>query len=446
MQRLGLSVAQHARRMQLCSGINGSSLTQASAQAGGIGNAAAVAAACSRAATTDALKGAEGLKVTAVLYSGGEYAEKEPRLLGTTENALGIREWLEERGHTLTTTDDKEGPDSELDRLLPDTDILITTPFWPAYVTRERLEKAPKLKMALTAGIGSDHVDLLAAADAGLTVAEVTGSNTVSVAEHVLMMILALVRNYMEGQRQVVNGEWNIAKVASQAFDLEGKVVGTVGAGRIGQLVLQRLAGFNCEELLYYDYAKMDPEREQQLGATYAEVEDLVSRCDVVTINCPLHEGTRGMFNRELIGKMKRGAFLVNTARGAIADTEAVKEALESGQLAGYAGDVWYPQPAPADHPWRHMPRQAMTPHYSGTTLDAQARYTAGVKDILERSFKGEKLRPADIIVEQGKLAPQYDKSAKAEARNLKHEPGWEKAAKRAAEKPDAKPVAEPLS
>lgn len=386
-----------------------------------------------RTVTTPALEGKEGLKITAVLYDGGEPARNEPRLLGTTENALGLRDWLKERGHTLVVTSDKEGENSELDKNLPDTDILITTPFWPAYVTDERLKRAPKLKLALTAGIGSDHVDLLAASKAGLTVAEVTGSNTVSVAEHVVMMILSLVRNYMPAHKQVLDGRWDISEIAAKAFDLEGKKVGTVGAGRIGQLVLQRLGGFNCDELLYYDYAKLDDETEKKLNARRVDLDELVSTCDVVTINCPLHEGTRGLFDKEMIGKMKPGSYLVNTARGAICDTDAVTEALKSGHLAGYAGDVWYPQPAPKDHPWRSAPNQAMTPHYSGTTLDAQARYAAGVKDILQATFDGKDLKPADIIVKSGKLAPQYDKTAKEEDRNLKHAPGWEKQAEKQA-------------
>ena len=106
-------------------------------------------------------------------------------------------------------------------------------------------------------------------------------------------------------------------------------------------------------------------------------VESLISVCDVVTINCPLHPETEHMFDDAMLAKMKRGAYIVNTARGKICDRDAIARALESGQLAGYAGDVWFPQPAPKDHPWRTMPWHAMTPHTSGTTLSAQPRYCA---------------------------------------------------------------------
>ena len=102
---------------------------------------------------------------------------------------------------------------------------------------------------------------------------------------------------------------------------------------------------------------------------------------------------------------MKRGAYLVNTARGKICDRDAVARALESGQLAGYAGDVWFPQPAPRDHPWRSMPHHGMTPHVSGTSLSAQARYAAGAREILECYFDGRPIREEYLIVDAGALA-----------------------------------------
>uniref|UniRef100_A0A5B7AQV9 Formate dehydrogenase n=1 Tax=Davidia involucrata TaxID=16924 RepID=A0A5B7AQV9_DAVIN len=179
-----------------------------------------------------------GKKIVGVFYKANEYASKNPNFVGCVERALGIREWLESQGHHYIVTDDKEGPDCELEKHIPDLHVLITTPFHPAYVTAERIKKAKNLQLVLTAGIGSDHVDLTAAAAAGLTVAEVTGSNVVSVAEDELMRILILVRNFLPGYHQVINGEWNVAGIAYRAYDLEGKTVGTVGAGRIGKLLL----------------------------------------------------------------------------------------------------------------------------------------------------------------------------------------------------------------
>jgi formate dehydrogenase len=326
-------------------------------------------------------------------------------LLGSVSGELGLRRFLEAGGHRFTVTSDKDGPDSVFERELPEADVVISQPFWPAYLTAERIAKAPRLKLAVTAGIGSDHVDLDAAIAHGVTVAEVTYSNSISVSEHVVMMILALVRNYLPSHRWVLRGGWNIADCVARSYDLEGMQVGTVGAGRIGSAVLRRLAPFDVA-LHYTDQHRLPAEAERELGLTYHETtESLVRVCDIVTINAPLHPGTEGLFDDELIGQMKRGAYLVNTARGKICDRDAVVRACESGRLAGYAGDVWYPQPAPPDHPWRAMPWHGMTPHVSGSSLSAQARYAAGTREILECFFEGRPIREEYLIVGGGKPA-----------------------------------------
>ena len=327
------------------------------------------------------------------------------QLLGSVSGELGLREFLEGRSHTFVVTSDKDGADSVFERELPAAEVVISQPFWPAYLTAERIARAPNLKLAITAGIGSDHVDLQAASEKGLTVAEVTYSNSVSVSEHVVMMILSLVRNYIPSYQTVVRGGWNIADCVERSYDLEGMAVGTVAAGRIGTAVLRRLKPFDVK-LHYTDRHRLPESVERELGVTFhADAESLVRVCDVVTINAPLHPETEHMFDDALIAKMKRGAYLVNTARGKICDRDAVARALENGQLAGYAGDVWFPQPAPGDHPWRTMPHHGMTPHVSGTSLSAQARYAAGVREILECWFDGRPIREEYLIVDGGKLA-----------------------------------------
>jgi len=353
-------------------------------------------------------------KVLLVLYDGGSHATDQPKLLGTTENELGLRDWITSQGHELITTSDKEGSSSEFDKHLVDAEVIITTPFHPGYLTAERLAKAKKLKLAVTAGIGSDHVDLNAAnkTNGGITVAEVTGSNVVSVAEHVVMTILLLVRNFVPAHEQVERGEWDVAAVAKNEYDLENKVVGTVAVGRIGERVLRRLKPFDCKELLYFDYQPLSPEVEKEIGCRRCDtLEEMLAQCDVVTINCPLHEKTKGLFNKELISKMKKGAWLVNTARGAIVVKEDVAAALKSGQLNGYGGDVWFPQPAEQDHPLRTAKNpwgggNAMVPHMSGTSIDAQKRYAEGTKKILDSYFSGRfDYNPQDLIVHGGDYA-----------------------------------------
>jgi formate dehydrogenase len=335
---------------------------------------------------------------SAIDFSPGE-------LLGCVSGELGLRKFLEDAGHELVVTSDKDGEDSEFDQNLGDAEVVISQPFWPAYLTAERIGRAPELKLAITAGIGSDHVDLQAAIDNGITVAEVTYCNSISVSEHVVMMILGLVRNYIPSYKTVVDGGWNIADCVSREYDLEGMQVGTVAAGRIGTAVLKRLKPFEVG-LHYTDRHRLPSEVEDELGATFHETtEEMVGECDVVTINAPLHPETENLFDERMLSRMKRGAYLINTARGKICDRDAIVNALESGQLAGYAGDVWFPQPAPQDHPWRTMPWHGMTPHTSGSSLSAQTRYAAGTREILECHFEGKPIREEYLIVEGGHLA-----------------------------------------
>jgi formate dehydrogenase len=326
-------------------------------------------------------------------------------LLGCVSGELGLRDYLESNGHTLVVTSDKDGAGSQLDKELADADVVISQPFYPAYITEERIANAPNLKMAVTAGIGSDHVNLDAAMARGMTVTEVTFCNSISVAEHVVMQILSLVRNYIPSYNQIITGGWNIADCVQQSYDVEGMKVGTVASGRIGLAVLRRMAPFDVE-LHYTDRHRLPAEVEEELNLTYHETpESMYPEMDVITLNCPLHSETQHMINEDTLGLMKKGVYLVNTARGKLCDEDAIAAALESGQLGGYAGDVWFPQPPPKTHPWRLMKNHGMTPHISGTSLSAQARYAAGVREILECFFDNQPIRDEYLIVQGGQLA-----------------------------------------
>lgn len=330
---------------------------------------------------------------------------KPGELLGCVSGELGLRKFLEDRGHTLVVTSDKDGPDSVFEREIVDADVVISQPFWPAYITAERFAKAPNLKLVMTAGIGSDHVDLEAANKAGATVTEVTFCNSISVAEHVCMQILALVRNYIPSYQTIVDGGWNIADCVSRAYDVEGMSLGSVAAGRIGLAVLRRMAPFDMK-LHYTDRHRLPAHVEEELNLTFHETaEDMYPHCDVVTLNCPLHPETEHMINADTLKLFKRGSYLINTARGKLIDRDSIVHSLESGHIAGYAGDVWFPQPPPKDHPWRTMPNHAMTPHTSGTVISAQHRYAAGCIEILESFFDNEPIRDEYLICQGGSLA-----------------------------------------
>ena len=329
----------------------------------------------------------------------------EGELLGCVSGELGLRKFLESNGHQLVVTSDKDGDGCTADKELVDSDIVISQPFFPYYLTREKMETAPNLKMAITAGIGSDHVDLQAAMDRKVDVVEVTYCNSRSVAEHIVMMIVSMVRDYHTQYAIVNNGGWDIADAVQRSYDVEGMHIGTVAAGRIGLDALRKMKPFDVH-LHYFDRHRLPDTVEKELNLTFHEsVESMVEVCDVVTINCPLHPETEHLFDEKMINKMKKGAYIVNTARGKICDKDAIAAALKSGQLCGYAGDVWFPQPAPNDHPWRTMPHHGMTPHTSGTSLSAQTRYADGVREILECFFDKKEIRNQYLIVQNGELA-----------------------------------------
>ena len=326
-------------------------------------------------------------------------------LLGCVSGELGLRKFLESNGHELVVTNSKDGDGCEADKHIVDADIVISQPFFPYYLTKERIAKAKNLKMAITAGIGSDHVDLQAAMDNKIDVVEVTFCNSRSVAEHIVMMIVSMVRDYHTQYKIVNDGGWNIADAVQRSYDVEGMHIGTVAAGRIGLDALRKMKPFDVH-LHYFDRHKLPDSVEKELNLTFHEsVESMVKVCDVVTINCPPHPETENLFDKEMISKMKKGAYIVNTARGKICNREAIAEALKSGHLSGYAGDVWFPQPAPNDHVWRTMPNHGMTPHTSGTSLSAQTRYADGVREILECFFDGTEIRDQYLIVKDGQLA-----------------------------------------
>ncbi|MCD2186944.1 NAD-dependent formate dehydrogenase [Actinomycetospora soli] len=334
------------------------------------------------------------MKVVYVSYPASDREPAEGGVPASADNALGLRSHLEDAGHTLVTTSDTG---DELDQQLADADVLVTTPFWPVYLDADRMGKASNLRLVITAGVGSDHTDPETAKQHGITVAEVTGSNVVSVAEHNVLQILALVRNFVPAHAEARDGGWDVAAVSAPAHDLEGKTVGIVGLGAIGARTALRLKGFDVTTL-YYANHRRSPAEEETLGVRYARLDTLVAQSDVICLALPLMEGSQALFGPERIRAMKQGSWLVNTARGAIVDTDALVEALESGHLAGYAGDTWYPQPAPADHPWRSMPNEAMTIHYSGMTREAQERIAEGVREMLDAFADGRDM-PSDYLM-----------------------------------------------
>jgi formate dehydrogenase len=338
------------------------------------------------------------MKVVA-LFPQDKDGQYENQLI-SDHNALGLKEHLGD-DHELVIINS----DDELDDHIEDVEVIISSPFLPAYVTEERQKKAENLNLSITAGVGSDHVDLDAAQENDIAVVEVTGSNQVSTAEHAVLTIILLLRNFQEGNRQAMAGEWDLPKVGNRAYDVENKTIGIMGYGLIGQMVAERLEPFGVE-IQHYDPSE-DEDTELSKAVSFDE---LLETSDVITLHTPLTDSTEGIFNKDAFDKMKDGAYLVNVARGAIVNRDDLVDALENDKLNGYGGDVWEPQPASEDHPWRDLPetRSAMVPHMGGMTIDAQKRIEDGVKELLDAYINDEEFPEKHIVVDEGQVKDSY--------------------------------------
>lgn len=273
-------------------------------------------------------------------------------------------------------------------------EVLLSTTFFP--VTAEVLAGAPGLRFIQVAGVGVDHVDLDAARGAGVTVASVAGANAVSVAEHVVMSALALTRNLVAAHEGTRAGRWPLSDWLGRARDLSGMTVGIVGLGRIGREVARRLRPFGVN-LLYCSRRPLSPEEESELGVVRAELGDLLARSDIVTVHVPLSEDTRRLFDAAAFARMREGAFFINTARAEIVDEDALADALVGGRLAGAAVDVFSPEPPTPGSPLLAAPNTLLTPHGSGSTVDAQQRIVQGAVQNLYRYVTGLALE--DVVV-----------------------------------------------
>jgi D-3-phosphoglycerate dehydrogenase len=236
-------------------------------------------------------------------------------------------------------------------------------------ITADLLQHAQRLRAIVRAGVGVDNVDVAAATRAGIVVMNTPGGNTVSTAEHTMSLLLALARHIPAADSSTKQGKWERGKFVGT--QLAGKTLGIVGLGRVGREVARRAAGFDMKVVGYDPF--LSPDKASQLGIeSVTEIDQLLPRCDFLTVHTPLNEETRDLIGDRELALMKRGARILNCARGGIINEEALAKALRSGHLAGAALDVFTPEPPPADHPLLKVPNIVLTPHLGASTIEAQ--------------------------------------------------------------------------
>jgi D-3-phosphoglycerate dehydrogenase len=235
-------------------------------------------------------------------------------------------------------------------------------------ITAELLEDPGHLRAIVRAGVGVDNIDVAAATRKGIVVMNTPGGNTISTAEHTLTLLLALARHVPAADASVHQGKWERSRFIGT--QLAGKVLGVIGLGRIGREVARRAAGLDMKVIGYDPF--LSPDRAGQLGIeALSSLEELLPRCDFLTVHTPLTAETRDLIGARQLAKMKRGARVLNCARGGIIAEEALAEALASGHIAGAALDVFVQEP-PGDHPLLKLPNVVATPHLGASTVEAQ--------------------------------------------------------------------------
>lgn len=278
----------------------------------------------------------------------------------------------------------EEYPDEDrLLELVRDADAIIVRS--KPKVTRKVIEAAPKLKVIGRAGVGLDNIDLEAAKERGIKVVNSPGASSRSVAELAVGLMFAVARKIAFADRKMREGVW--AKKQCMGIELEGKTIGVIGFGRIGYEVAKIANALGMKVLLYDP--KPNEERAKEVGGKFVSLEELLRESDVVTLHVPLVDATYHLINEERLKLMKPTAILINAARGAVVDTEALVKALKEGWIAGAGLDVFEEEPLPADHPLTKLDNVVLTPHIGASTEEAQMRAGVQVAEQIVEILKG---------------------------------------------------------
>jgi phosphoglycerate dehydrogenase-like enzyme len=256
----------------------------------------------------------------------------------------------------------------------------------------------PRLRLVQLISAGYDRVDLAAARRAKVPVANNGGSNSVAVAEHTMMLILATLKRLAWQHANVAAGKWRVGDFAeTRLHELEGKTLGIVGLGRIGKKVARRARGFDCR-ILYHDIVRLTEDEEDALGVRFALLDELLRAADVVTLHVPLNEATRALIGARELALMKPTAVLINTCRGPVVDERPLFEALVKHQIAAAGLDVMTEEPPPTDNPILGLPNVTLTPHTAGPTWENWPKAFRNAFDNIQRVATGG--RPLWVVPE----------------------------------------------
>lgn len=280
-------------------------------------------------------------------------------------------------------------------KLLADADVVMIA---GTFIEGDVIRQAPRLKMIQKWGIGVDKIDLIAAKERKVLVSITSGATSIPVAEHTLLLMLAVSRRLPLAHRSLGQGQWMAADLRTVCTKLDGKTIGLFGFGGIAQQVAKRLKGFDVE-VLYHSRTRVASEIEDRLQARYVDFDTLVANSDILSLHAPLSEQTYHRFNADTFAKMKRGAILINTARGELIDEPALIQALQQGQLSGAGLDTFEAEPPRADNPLFQMDQVVVTPHAAGGVYDNLPNLVGHMFRNIELFQRGLPIPEADLVV-----------------------------------------------
>jgi phosphoglycerate dehydrogenase-like enzyme len=270
--------------------------------------------------------------------------------------------------------------------------------WWDLPVTAEVIAAARRVRLFHKWGVGVDNIDIEACRARGIRIARTTGSNAVPVAEATVGLMIALARRIVEAHNGVVRGGWPKTEIWRRSILVSGKTVGIIGLGAIGRGVAKRLLGFDCT-ILYHNRNRLPEAEERALGVQYRTLEALLAESDILSLHCPLTPETARLLDARRIAMMKKGALVVNVARGGVVVEEDLAAALACGHLAGAAVDVFEQEPPPPDHPLLRLDNVICTPHSASTAFENTRRSVAHWLGNILRLERGEPLPPQDVVL-----------------------------------------------
>jgi D-3-phosphoglycerate dehydrogenase len=284
---------------------------------------------------------------------------------------------------------------AEQSKLLADADVVMIV---GTFLEGDVIRQAPRLKMIQKWGIGVDKIDLVAAKECNVLVSITSGATSIPVSEHTLLLMLAVSRRLPLAHRSLGQGQWIASDLRTVCSKLDGKTVGLFGFGGIAQQVAKRLKGFDVD-VMYHTRNRVAPDIENKLQARYVDFDTLAANSDILSLHAPLTPQTHHRFNADTFANMKRGAILINTARGELIDEPALIQALQQGQLSGAGLDTFEAEPPKADNPLFHMDQVVVTPHSAGGVYDNLPNLVGHMFRNIELFRRGLPIPEADLVV-----------------------------------------------